>query len=329
MRSSDDLPYHNSLRSFLSGLVTKALPNLTVPVAASATAAQIERTDAYYWRLVGTALSFLVFGSSALILSMLVLPLLHLLPRWRCQHLSRRLLQWSMRKYVGFMVALGLFTYEFNGWQRLGQPGQLIVANHPTLIDVMFLLAFTPQAGCVVKYTMLRNWLTRGIATGACYISNASAADMLVGAAAALRTGQCLIMFPEGTRSRPGEPLDLQRGAASVAVRAASRVTPVYVRCDPVTLTKSEPWYRIAPRRPHFTLTVGEDLPLDASRAKASIPLASRHFNEVLRQYFQTQVDADREHRCGGSDGASTTGTISVHWREDHGRGLAPGAEGR
>jgi 1-acyl-sn-glycerol-3-phosphate acyltransferase len=42
-------------------------------------------------------------------------------------------------------------------------------------------------------------------------------------------------MFPEGTRSRPGQPLVFQRGAANVAVRAARVATPVYIHCDPAT----------------------------------------------------------------------------------------------
>lgn len=248
------------------------------------------RADAFYWRFVGTALSFAVFGLGAVILSVTVLPLLRLLPAARCRRLSRALLQRGMRGFVGFMRLLGVLTYEFRGHERLGQPGQLIVANHPTLIDVVFLLAFTPQAGCVVKHAMFRNLLTRSAVSATGYISNEPTANMIEGAAAALREGQALIMFPEGTRTSVGEPLVLHRGAANVAVRAAAEVTPVYIRCQPVTLTKSEPWYRIPPRRPHFTLVVGKNLPLEQARPLPSIPLASRLFNELMREHFQGEL---------------------------------------
>jgi 1-acyl-sn-glycerol-3-phosphate acyltransferase len=97
-------------------------------------------------------------------------------------------------------------------------------------------------------------------------------------------------MFPEGTRTSVGQPLEFHRGAANVAVRAAASVTPVYIRCQPVTLTKAQPWYRIAPRRPHFTLEVGEDFDLGAVRGMKSIPLASRAFNEQMRNNFQGEL---------------------------------------
>jgi 1-acyl-sn-glycerol-3-phosphate acyltransferase len=248
------------------------------------------RSDAFYWRFVATALSFIVFGCSALILSVTVLPLLRLLPRERCQHYSRIVLQRGMRAFIAVMHGLGALTFEFHGTQRLGRPGQLIVANHPSLIDVIFLIAFTPQTGCIVKQATFRNLLTRSVVRGAGYIGNGQAVDMIEGASATLQEGQCLIMFPEGTRTRPGQPMTLHRGAANIAVRAAAAVTPVYIRCVPTTLTKSEPWYRIPPRRPHFSLQAGEDFDLGTVRAMASIPLASRAFNECLRARFEGEL---------------------------------------
>ncbi|HEY4367917.1 MAG TPA: lysophospholipid acyltransferase family protein [Steroidobacteraceae bacterium] len=261
-------------------------------IIARAAAAEAKglRSDAFYWRFVATALSFAVFGCSALLLSLTVLPLLRLLPRERCQRYSRIVLQRGMRAFIGVMYGLGTLTYEFQGTQRLGRAGQLIVANHPSLIDVIFLIAFTPQADCIVKQAMFRNLLTRSVVRGAGYIGNGQAVDMIEGAAATLRSGQCLIMFPEGTRTRPGQPLTLHRGAANVAVRAASIVTPVYIRCVPTTLTKSEPWYRIPLRRPHFSLQVGEDFELGAFHDMASIPVASRAFNECLRARFEGEL---------------------------------------
>lgn len=248
------------------------------------------RGDVFYWRFVGTAISFAVFGLSAFILSVTLLPLLRMLPASRCQRLSRIVLQRGMRAFVGVMRRIGGLTYDFQGTQRLGRPGQLIVANHPSLIDVVFLIAFTPQANCVVKHAMFRNLLTRSAVSAAGYISNELTADMIEGAAAALHQGQCLIMFPEGTRTCVGQPLIFHRGAANIAVRAATSVTPVCIRCEPITLTRAEPWYRIPPRRPHFILAVGEDFDLGAARRMKSIPIASRVFNEQMLGNFEGEL---------------------------------------
>jgi hypothetical protein len=65
-------------------------------------------------------------------------------------------------------------------------------------------------------------------------------------------------------------------------------VTPVYIRVEPTTLTKAEPWYRIPARRPHFTLVVGEDVDLQPHRA-APLPVASRGLNERLQEQFEAQ----------------------------------------
>jgi 1-acyl-sn-glycerol-3-phosphate acyltransferase len=196
----------------------------------------------------------------------------------------------ALRLFIGVMHRLGGLTYEFRGRERLGRPGQLIVANHPSLIDVVFLLAFVPGAGCVVKSGLWRNPFTRSAVTLAEFIRNDSTADMIMAAAGALRAEQPLIFFPEGTRTRPQQPMVFHRSGANIALRAAASVTPVYIRVEPTTLTKAEPWYRIPARRPHFALVVGEDLDLQAYRA-APLPVASRQLNEWLQAHFEAELE--------------------------------------
>ena len=177
-------------------------------------------------------------------------PLLRLLPGGKDAYhaRARALLRRAFRLFIEFMRCSGVLTYEFRGVARLGNPGQLILANHPSLIDVVFLLGFTPRAGCVVKRELWTNLFTRFAVASAGYVSNSPTDLMIEGAVASLAGGQSLIMFPEGTRTRPSEPLSFHRGAANVAVRAAATVTPVYIRVEPTTLTKAEPWYRIPGR---------------------------------------------------------------------------------
>ena len=247
--------------------------------------------DFYHWRLIGTGLSFALFGLGGLLFGLLVVPILHLFPADAATRRTRarRLIGASMRLFIDFMRTVGVLTYEFHGAERLGRPRQLIVANHPSLIDVVFLLAFARDAGCVVKHGLWRNPLTRGAVRSAGYCSNVSTDTMIAAAVGVLGEGQSLIMFPEGTRTRPGVPMALHRGAANVAVKAAQVVTPVYIRVAPTTLTKAEPWYRIPRRRPRFSMRVGEDLAMDEFRGTGPVPVASRIFHERLRETFEKE----------------------------------------
>lgn len=244
------------------------------------------------WRLFGTATSFALFGLGGVLLGAIVFPLLRLLPGSPAARRSRAraIVRGSFRLFIGYMSRMGVISYEISGGERLGRPGQLIVANHPSLIDVVFLIALTPDAGCVVKGALFRNPFTRGAVREAGYCSNATTAEMIEASEAALGQGQALIVFPEGTRSRPGRPMEFHRGAASIAVKAARVVTPVFIRVSPTTLTKAEPWYHIPYRRPHWQLRVGDDLDPGTEPRCSAPPVASRRFNEVLLDVFQKDL---------------------------------------
>lgn len=260
-------------------------------LASTAHSPGLERRDAFIWRFIVTGFCFLTFGVGALIIGAVVLPIVRLAPasRYTRRARARAVMRGGLRLYVGLMHRLGGMSYEFRGVGRLGRAGQLVVANHPSLIDVLFLLAFTRGANCVVKQGLWRSPLTRGAVKLAEYITNDPTVAMIKASAEALRDGQTLIMFPEGTRTTPHRAPVFHRGAATVALRAARVVTPVYIRCEPATLTKAEPWYRIPLRRPRFTLIVGDDLPLDRYRGQP-LPRASRQLNDDLHAHYKDRL---------------------------------------
>jgi 1-acyl-sn-glycerol-3-phosphate acyltransferase len=251
------------------------------------------KSISYGWRLLATALCFAVFGLLGLISGLVVFPLVRLLPGTAADHQRRvrALFRFGMRCFVEFMRGVGVLTYEFQGAGRLGRPGQMILANHPSLIDVVFLMAFTPQPLCIVKSAMWRNPFTRWPVGAAGFVSNTSPFDMVEKTAAALDEGQSVIIFPEGTRTAPGQALQFHRGAANIAVKAARIVTPVFIRCDPTTLAKNMPWYRIPPRRVRFTFRVGADIDPAAYRS-APPPIASRAFNDHLLKVFADELSS-------------------------------------
>ena len=249
------------------------------------------------WRIAATAIAFGCFGIGGLLLGVVVFPLLRLTVRSaeRRGRWARALIGWVFRLFVRWMRFLGLITYEWRGIERLQRRGLLVLANHPTLIDVVFLIGHVPDALCVVKSTLANHPSTRGpvLATG--YICNNSGADLLQACVDKLRAGGNLIIFPEGTRTRPGQPLKMQRGAAQIALRGGLAITPVHIRCEPLGLFKGQPWWQVAERPLHFSLEVADDLSpapfLEAAGGEAS--LAARHLTEHLIQYFSPSTRHD------------------------------------
>ncbi len=252
------------------------------------------RRDAWAWRFVFTALSFALFGIGGVLLRVLILPVvLHWPgPPARRRRRARRTVGRAFWLHSQFMYRTGVLDYRFEGLERLGRPGQMIVANHPSLIDVVFLLGHVPDANCIVKHSLWKNPCMRGPVTVAQYISNDGSAEMLDRAAEVLREGQTLIVFPEGTRTTPGEPPVFHRGAAAIAVRGARVITPVFITVRPTTLTKAEPWYRVPHRSVRMHLRVGDDIPVEAFSEGAPAPIASRRINEHLHALYARELQA-------------------------------------
>jgi 1-acyl-sn-glycerol-3-phosphate acyltransferase len=247
--------------------------------------------DLYYLRVVTTGLSFLFFGVFGIILGILVVPLLLAIPGGKMARRARarRLIRLAFRALVGFMNQTGAISYRFAGSAALGRPGQLVIANHPSLIDIVLLIAFVPNAACVVKRAAWRNLSMVMAVRAAGYVANSPTEWMIEQASALLESGECLIMFPEGTRTVPDRPAHFHRGAASLALRAARVVTPVFIDVRPSHLSKAVPWYRVPATRPHYSLSVGADIDPAPYRDRPA-PVASRTLNAYFKSCYASLV---------------------------------------
>lgn len=247
------------------------------------------------WRVLATGLCFAAFGLGSLLLGLVVFPLLNVAVTQRARRvvLARRVIRLTFRGLVGLMRMTGLMTVEVHGLEKLHGGGRLILANHPTLIDVVLLMALVEQGDCVVKGALNRNPITRGSVRAAGFVFNDDGGEELVAdCLRSMRTGNNLIIFPEGTRTSRTEPMRLQRGAARIAVHGEVDITPVRIRCTPATLAKGEKWWRVPPRRAHFRIEV--DAPIAVLPFIDGAPneaLAARHLNRHLTDYFSKEHD--------------------------------------
>jgi len=246
----------------------------------------------YIWRWFATAFSFIVFGVGGILMPLVVVPLLYLLPgnRLRREHRGQKIIHYSFRSFIWTMEKMGVLTYEITGIEKL-KDAKLVLANHPSLLDIVFLIACVPNANCVVKSKLLRNPFIRGPVKAAGYIINNNEADAVITTASQVfDDGRVVIVFPEGTRTTPSQKIQLKRGAANIAIRTGAEITPVIIDCSPTTLTKENRWYQIPEQRMHFTIQVKDKLDLGPSIVNLPPSKAARNLTNTLSEYFNGEI---------------------------------------
>ncbi|WP_409522570.1 lysophospholipid acyltransferase family protein [Nitrincola sp. MINF-07-Sa-05] len=246
------------------------------------------------YRIVATGFCFSCFGLGGLMLSLLVFPMQRLFVRdtVRRRQLARASVHKGFAFFIWLMQRVGVINYDFSVQALLSDVrGKIIIANHPSLIDVVALIAMTPNADCVVKEQLFRNPFVRGVIASTGYISNSDPDGLIADCAASLAAGNNLIIFPEGTRTTPGSELSFQRGAANIALRSRSDFLALLIRCEPSTLTKQESWYQVPERKPTLAIHYLKEIPLTAYLGEVSISLAARHLTKDLQQYYQQVVN--------------------------------------
>lgn len=248
----------------------------------------------YYWRVIATGLSFSVFGIGALAITLTFFPAIHLLAfnRRRAHKGCQYVVHLSFGMFIWMMKSLGILTYEFIGLEKISKPaGRLIIANHPTLLDVVFIISRLPLTQCVVKRAAWSNPFLAGVMWATGYIQNEDPMLLIEECVRSLERGDNLVMFPESTRSVPGERMILKRGVASIIATSRKSFTPLIVTCEPSTLTKGKKWYEIPSRPMHYKISVGEPvdpLPLIAEGEK--LGKSNRRINRAIEAIFITGV---------------------------------------
>lgn len=138
---------------------------------------------------------------------------------------------WSRAVLLAFEVRLGVI-----GATRFAPPGRgtLVVANHTSWLDIVALNAIQPSR--LVAKRELSDWFVIGrlaTATGVLYIDRQRTSTLprtVAAIAAALRAGESVAVFPEGTTRCGGELGPFRRATFQAALDADVIVQPVLLR---------------------------------------------------------------------------------------------------
>ncbi len=248
--------------------------------------AMVEKLD-YIKRFFFTMLGFVFFGVAGASMMLVLYPFTRnyqhnsLATQQKARRLVSRIWLW----FVNYLRFTGVISVNYQGFERLGRQGQLILANHPSLLDVVLMFSQKPELNCIVKADLLNNPSMRSSILACGFVPNTED-EHLVEKIDQVLSNEPLLIFPEGTRTGWDGKVVLNRGAISVGLRSAEVITPVRIKMSPLGLKKGQPWYKIPNRKIHYDLIVGEDIDVKALLAEKPAPIVSRRLKSQLEAYF-------------------------------------------
>ncbi|MCX6128254.1 MAG: lysophospholipid acyltransferase family protein [Proteobacteria bacterium] len=190
------------------------------------------------WRKLGRILiygqGFAIFGLMCLAYLPLV-SLIGILPKAlqkkfiptsrKLCHFGFRYVRWHCH-YSGFVDMRCFNPHQVKA-------GQLLLANHLSMFDIVLLFSYFPNLNTLINSRICRHPLLGAIIRSCGYISLdlSDPIDGMRGFRAleeALKQGQQVVIFPEGTRSSTGQLGSLKNGPFRLAAMTSRSVTPIF-----------------------------------------------------------------------------------------------------
>jgi 1-acyl-sn-glycerol-3-phosphate acyltransferase len=258
----------------------------------------------YAYRVIGKWFSFFIFGLGSLVLVSIAFPIMRLLlhPKERFRKYGRRLVSSAFRFFIFIMHFIGIVNLETDNREKYRNlSSKIIVANHPSLLDVVMILSLVPNADCIVNAYLDKNFIVKGIIRQLYILNSLDLDTTLRSCAESLKLGNCLIIFPEGTRTRRSGKIILKKGSARVALYSGCNIVPVHIGgTDKFGLGKRDPWYGFNTRwRYVYSLRMGQEISPEKYR-DIPAPKAVRAITKEMAAFLFPAKDA------------SVTGAISI-----------------
>lgn len=212
-------------------------------------------------RIVLAGLAFIGFGVGSALLSWIVLPVASCdWNRVRRQRRCQRLVRHAFVFFHDYMNLCGLVDYNPRAAApELPSGPSVLVTNHPTLVDVVALIAVYGELCVVVKASLFRNPLLGPLLRLCGHIDGGKGGfgeppTVVEQAIDRLRHGHRVLIFPEGSRSPESGLRRFHLGAFRAAFEAQVPLFPIAIFAEPPGLRSGQPWYEIPATAIRLTL---------------------------------------------------------------------------
>jgi 1-acyl-sn-glycerol-3-phosphate acyltransferase len=200
----------------------------------------------------------LVLGAMSLAWNLIAMLLYPFLSRERGLAVGRAGIAHGYALYWKFTALIGMLRIDSRALDALrDERGLIVVANHPSMLDALLLVARLPRSACIMKAELMRNIFLGAGARLARYIRNDSPRGMIRLAVDDLKHGGQLVIFPEGTRTTQAPVNPFRPGVTLIAKLANAPIQTVFIDTDSPYLGKHWPIWKLPPLPIVFKVRLG------------------------------------------------------------------------
>lgn len=265
---------------------------------------KIRNPFAYVFYCINKIGAFIFFGTGAVILAIFVFPFIRLFTGKKKDFgiRARAFVSGTFRvwlKSLELTTSSKLIVEDKAAFRNLHR--KIIIANHPSILDFVYIMSLVPNSTCIVKEG-LKNSPLGGVIRQA-YITNSTDFSKVCEDCKKLTDKGCnVIIFPEGTRSPRHGQNNYKKGAARLALYCGCDVQPLFIGgSDKYGLGKNDPmWSYNHVESYKYDIRMLPAIPVDEYK-ELSEPIAAKHLTEKMEQVIRSYGDEYKKNYTGRS----------------------------
>ncbi len=214
------------------------------------------------WRSFLGVLSFSVFGLGAGVISFVIFPYIYFVwPENEQKKAYSEVVHRAWNFFIRLLIKIKIIDIEIPDKEKLKNlSGKIIVANHPTFIDIVILIGLIPNSTCLAKKATLKNPFFRNIVKSIYIINDIDLEKLKEDSAKYLSEGFNIVIFPSGTRTKQDEDFKIHKGPAAISLNSGAEIVSVKITTDIPFLQKGQLFCDMGAKTVGFKLEVKEPI---------------------------------------------------------------------
>ena len=255
---------------------------------------KIQNIFSYTYFCISKIIALVCFGIGAIILGLFVFPFIRLFTLHKKDFgiIARAYVSHTFRVFLGNLNLCKTSVLKVEDKQAFRNiHSKVIIANHPSLLDFVYIMSLVPNSTCIVRGSLTKTPL-RGVIKQA-YITNTTEFDDVLVECKKLTDKGCnVIIFPEGTRSPRIGRNNYKKGAARIALYCGCDVLPLFIGgSDKYGLGKKDPlWSYNHVERYLFDIKMLPVIKIDQFK-ELSDTIAAKHLTEEMERVIRNAGD--------------------------------------